>query len=243
MSSTMAAEGKLAGRSALITGASRGIGAACARQLAAAGALCYLLSRDKKTLVPFALKLEPRPLVFPADLAEPDSLAPVLRRIAEHGIPDIIVNNAGSFTVAPLEETPVEDLKNALRVNLASPFLIVREFLGPMKERGSGHVVTIGSIADHVAFSGNALYAATKFGARGMHEVLREETKGTGVRTTLVSPGPTDTNIWDEVDPDNKPGFTPRSKMLRPNDVAHAVLWAVTQPASVNVDELRLSHS
>lgn len=239
----MAADGKLAGRTALITGASRGIGAATARQLAAAGAVCYLIARHMKTLVPFASKLEPKPLVFLADLAEPDSLVPVLRQVAEHGTPDIIVNNAGAFMVAPLEETPVADLKSALRLNLASPFLIVREFLGEMKKRGSGHVVTIGSIADHVAFPGNALYAATKFGARGMHEAMREETKGTGVRATLISPGPTDTDIWDAVDPDNKPGFTPRAKMLKPNDVAHAVLWAVTQPASVNVDELRLSRS
>ncbi len=239
----MAAEGPLAGRTALITGASRGIGAACVRQLAAAGALCYLIARDKKTLVPFAATIEPRPLVFPVDLANPDALAPVLQKIAERGTPDIIVNNAGAFTIAPLEETPVDDLKHALRLNLASPFLIVREFLGAMKQRGSGHFVTIGSIADHVAFPGNALYSATKFGARGMHEVLREETRGTGVRSTLISPGPTDTSIWDAVDPDNKPGFTPRAQMLTANDVAHAVLWAVRQPRSVNVDEMRLSHS
>ena len=239
----MGAEGPLAGRTALITGGSRGIGAACARQLSAAGAACMLLGRDEKTLATLATQLDPRPRVYVADLADPDSLAPVLREIGRIGTPDIVVNNAGSFTIAPLEDTPVDDLKHALRVNMASPFLIVRAFLAAWKKRGSGHIVTIGSVADRVAYPGNTLYAATKFGARGMHEALREETRGTSVRTTLISPGPTDTSIWDAVDPDNKPGFTPRAKMLKPADVAEAVLWAVTRPADVNVDELRLSRS
>jgi NADP-dependent 3-hydroxy acid dehydrogenase YdfG len=239
----MVADQPLAGRTALITGASRGIGAACARQLAGAGARCLLLGRDRKTLAAIATQLDPRPALYVADLADPDSFVPVLGEIAQAGVPDIVVNNAGAFTIAPLEETPVDDVKHALRLNLASPFLIVRAFLGEWKRRKSGHVVTIGSVADRVAYPGNALYAATKFGARGMHEALREETKGTGVRATLVSPGPTDTSIWDKVDPDNTPGFTPRAKMLDANAVAHAVLWAVTRPAGVNVDELRLSRS
>jgi NADP-dependent 3-hydroxy acid dehydrogenase YdfG len=76
-----------------------------------------------------------------------------------------------------------------------------------------------------------------------LHEVLREECAGTGVRTTLVSPSATDTPIWDPVDPDNTPGFPPRASMLRAEDVADAVLWAVTRPAHVNVDELRVSRA
>ena len=240
----MAAE-PLAGRIALITGASRGIGRESARELASAGARVVLLSRNADAMNALIKETRCDGVSLEADLSNPDALLPVLQRARDWigGAPDIIVNNAGSFTIAPLEETDVDDMKGALRVNLASPFLILKAFLGDMKKRGSGHVVTIGSIADHVAFPGNALYAATKFGSRGMHEVLREETRGTGVRATLISPGPTDTSIWDPVDPDNKPGFTPRAKMLTAEDVAHAVLWAVTQPSSVNVDELRLSHS
>jgi|SRR5687767_4167347 len=235
----------LEGRSVLITGASRGIGRACARLLLESGARVVMLSRDLQAMHELIADLKRNAAAFPTDLSNPDSLTPVLQKAREWigGAPDIIVNNAGTFIIAPLEETPVDDLKNALRVNLASPFLIVREFLGEWRKRGSGHVVTIGSVADRIAYPGNTLYAATKFGARGMHEALREETRGTGVRTTLVSPGPTDTGIWDAVDPDNKPGFTPRAKMLDANAVAHAVLWAVTRPAGVNVDELRLSRS
>ena len=137
----------------------------------------------------------------------------------------------------------VADFDRTLTVNLASQFAIVREFMADMRTRGSGHIVTIGSIADHLAFAENAAYAASKFGVRAVHEVLRAELRGSGVRATLVSPGPTDTSIWDEIQPDTKPGFTPRAKMLAPSAVAAAVRFAVTQPPGVNVDELRLTRS
>jgi len=101
-------------------------------------------------------------------------------------------------------------------------------------------MVTIGSVADHAAFSGNTAYAASKFGLRGLHETLLAEYRGSGMRFTLVSPGPTDTAAWDAVDPDSRPGFTPRARMLRPGDVAEAVLFAATRPSHVQVDWLRL---
>jgi NADP-dependent 3-hydroxy acid dehydrogenase YdfG len=102
-------------------------------------------------------------------------------------------------------------------------------------------VVTVGSVADRAVFAGNGAYAASKYGQRAMHEVLRQELRGTGVRATLVSPAATDTPIWDPIDPDNRAGFPPRATMLRPEDVAEAVVWAVTRPERVNVDEVRLS--
>lgn len=241
----MAAE-PLAGRSALVTGASRGIGRECARLLMQAGARVAMLSRDIDAMTALIKELgSTSAAAFRADLSDPDALLPVLQTVRGWigGAPDVIVNNAGAFAIAPLEETPIDAVKTALRLNLATPFLIVREFLGELKKQNRGHVVTIGSVADHTAYPGNALYSSTKYGSRGMHEVLREETRGTGVRVTLVSPGPTDTHIWDAVDPDSRPGFTPRAMMLEPEDVARSVLWAVTQPASVNVDEVRLSRS
>lgn len=243
----MAPDRPLRGRSALITGGSRGIGAECARALAGAGADVVLVARDAQALARVANELSATSSVttHACDLSNPDAVPALLAAVREavNDAPDIIVNNAGAFTIAPLEETPVDALKTALRLNLASPFLIVREFLASMKRRRSGDIVTIGSVADRKAYPGNALYTATKFGARGMHEVLREETRGSGVRATLVSPGPTDTEIWDPVDPDSKPGFTPRARMLSPAAVADAVLWVVTRAPEVNVDELRVSRS
>jgi NADP-dependent 3-hydroxy acid dehydrogenase YdfG len=103
--------------------------------------------------------------------------------------------------------------------------------------------VTIGSIADRAAFPENGAYAASKFGLRALHEVLLAELRGSGVRATLVSPGPVDTALWDEVNPDQREGFTPRARMLSAAGVAAAVRFAITQPAGMNVDELRLSRS
>jgi len=112
-----------------------------------------------------------------------------------------------------------------------------------MRARRSGHVLTIGSIADRAAFPENAAYAASKFGLRGLHEVLRAELRGSGVRASLVSPAPVDTPLWDPIDPDRRSGFTPRAMMLSAEAVADAVMYVLAQPPDVNVDELRLSRS
>jgi NADP-dependent 3-hydroxy acid dehydrogenase YdfG len=112
-----------------------------------------------------------------------------------------------------------------------------------MRARGSGHIVTIGSIADRHIFAGNSAYSATKYGQRALHEVLREETRGTGIRTTLISPAAVDTDIWEPIQYPGADAPPDRSGMLAPDAVAAAVLFAVMQPAGVNVDELRLSRS
>jgi NADP-dependent 3-hydroxy acid dehydrogenase YdfG len=103
--------------------------------------------------------------------------------------------------------------------------------------------VNIGSIADRATFPGNGAYAASKFGLRALHEVLRAELRGSGIRASLVSPGPVDTELWNPVDPDNQPGFTPRAQMLAADAVADAVHFVVTARADLNVDELRVSRS
>jgi NADP-dependent 3-hydroxy acid dehydrogenase YdfG len=114
-----------------------------------------------------------------------------------------------------------------------------------MRAAGTGHIITIGSIADRTAFPGNGAYAASKFGLRALHEVLRNELRGSGVRTSLISPGPTDTTIWDAVERASSAprSFPRRSEMMQPDAVASAVLYALTQPVEVNIDELRLSRS
>ncbi len=235
----------LAGRTALVTGASRGIGAAVARRLAGAGVRVALLARTADALQALARELGAGAVAIPCDLRQAGAADVATRALVAAGIacPDVVVNNAGAFLVAPAHETSVDRFRETLEVNLTGPFSIVRAFLPAMRERGSGHIVTIGSIADRATFPGNAAYAASKYGLRALHEVLRAELRGTGVRATLVSPGPVDTDLWDPIDPDRQPGFTPRSRMLDADAVADAVLYVVGAPAAVNVDELRLSRS
>lgn len=230
---------------ALVTGASRGIGFAVAKALIGQGTRVVIVARRANGLRDANAELGNKATPITCDVADETAVADMAERVTNEfgGAPEVIVNNAGLFRLASAGDTTVADFTAALDVNLIAPFLVVRAFLGAMKERKSGHIVNVGSIADRVAFAENGAYAASKFGLRGLHQVLRAELARSGVRTTLISPGPVDTALWDEIDPDNRPGFSPRSTMLKPDAVAAAVLYAVTQPATVNVDELRLSHA
>ena len=230
-----AARPALEGKLALVTGASRGVGGAVADALRAAGAHVVRVARSLED------RATERQTDVRCDVTDPTAVERALARLqGELGVPDIVVNNAGVFLVKPVEATTYDQFSHTLATNLTAPFLVAHFLVPRLRQRGSGHLVTIGSVADHVAFPGSTAYAASKFGLRGMHEVLAVELARTGVRTTLVSPGPVDTEMWDDVDPDSKPGFTKRKDMLRAEDVAAAVLFAVTQPARVDVSEIRL---
>jgi NAD(P)-dependent dehydrogenase (short-subunit alcohol dehydrogenase family) len=225
----------MTGRVALVTGASRGIGAAIAARLVAEGTTVIRLARTLR-----AARSE-HGLDLPCDLTQEDDVHHAAERVlGEFGAPDIVVSNAGSFLLRPLEETTPQQFDTQMAVNLRAPFLVARAFLPAMKQAGRGQHITVGSVADHVAFPLNAAYVASKFGVRGLHEALREEYRGTGIRFALVSPGPTDTAVWDPVRPDERPGFTPRRDMLHPEDVAEAVWFVITRPERVQVNWLRL---
>jgi NADP-dependent 3-hydroxy acid dehydrogenase YdfG len=230
---------------AVVSGASRGIGLAIARVLVEDGYRVAMLARSEGDLRARATELGATAIALPCDVTDVEAVRGTTEKVTAEfgGAPDVVVNNAGAFKLATVENTELLDFKTALDVNLVAPFALVHAFIGAMRQRGSGHIVTIGSIADRVVFPENAAYAASKFGLRALHEVLRAELRGTGVRASLVSPGPVDTALWDEIDPDTRPGFTARADMLRPDDVANAVRYAVSAPKTVNVDELRLSRS
>ena len=228
----------LAGRLALVTGASRGIGAAVARAFADAGARVVRVSRTLSDA-------SSGPWVdLPCDLTDAAQVERLAARVLrEQGSPAVVVNNAGGFLLRQLAETSPEDFDAQLAVNLRASFLLARAFLPPMRAAGGGVFASIGSVADHTGFPENAAYAASKYGLRGLHETLAAEFRGTGVRLTLVSPGATDTSIWDPFTPERRPGFPSRAAMLRPEDVADAVLFAVTRPEHVHVEWIRLQPS
>lgn len=235
----------LQGRRALVTGASRGIGAAVARRLAASGARVALLARSKEALGALAKEIGGGAVGIACDVRDTVTLARALDQLPDliGGAPEIVVNNAGAFFISSAHETTVAAFTDTLAVNLAAPFAVVHAILPAMRSVGGGHIVCIGSIADRATFAGNGAYAASKHGLRALHEVLRSELRGTGIRVSLVSPGPVDTDLWDPIDPDAQPGFTPRAEMLSPDAVADAVHYVLTAPPSLNVDELRVSRS
>jgi NADP-dependent 3-hydroxy acid dehydrogenase YdfG len=232
------------GQLAVVTGASRGIGLATATMLARGGAKVVLVARGVGALEAAVKAIGAGSSFVACDVSDRAAVERTIEQVrSSHGTPRIVVNNAGVFRVAPVDQTSPDDFMAALNVNLLAPFQFVRGFLPAMKSTRQGHIVTIGSIADRAIFPGNAAYAASKFGARAMHEVLRAELKGSGVRATLVSPGAVNTELWDEVNPDSRPGFTPRKEMLSTDAVAQAVEFVLARPADVNVDELRLSRT
>jgi NADP-dependent 3-hydroxy acid dehydrogenase YdfG len=230
--------GAMAGRTALVTGASRGIGLAVARALVAEGAWVGMVARAPEPLARAAEDAGGH--AIPADLSTPEGAHTVATYVGEllGDAPDLVVGAAGAFSLARLDQVEPEDFERQLGANLRAPFLLVRAFLPAMLRRRSGHFIHVGSVAGRVAFPENGAYAASKFGLRGLHEVLRAEIRGTGVRATLVEPAATDTPLWDDIDPDARADMPSRASMLRPEDVARAVLFAAQQPPAVQISSI-----
>lgn len=235
--------GDFVGKSAVVTGASRGIGSRIARALAREGARVALVARSRDELAKLATEIALESFVVECDLTDKSAVDRATDEIGKafNGAPDILVNNAGIFQMSPVEQTDDQLFEKMLGTNLVAPFRFIRAFLPGMRTRGSGDIISIGSVADRKIFDGNAAYSASKFGLRAMHEVLREELRGSGVRSTLVSPSGVDTPLWETVD--QQEDARDRSGMLKADSVVSAVMFALTQPRDVNVYELRLSHS
>lgn len=228
----------LRGKTALVSGASRGIGRAVAAALVREGVWVGMVARSEAELRRAADEVGGHAIA--ADV----SAAPDVHRLTDYlaellgDAPDLVVSAAGAFSLAPLAATDPTEFERIVAVNLRGPFLLVRAFLPLMLQRGSGHLVSIGSVAGRVAFPENGAYAASKFGLRGLHAVLEQELRGTRVRGTLIEPAATDTALWDAIDPGARAGLPDRAAMLRPEDVARAVVFAVSQPEHVEVSSL-----
>ena len=217
----------LTGRRALVTGGTRGIGLGIAQSLRNAG--CEVVSVARKASAG----------ALQADVTHP----PDVERLAASFEPDFLINAAGAFSLAPIAETTVASFDEIVATNLRGPFLLIRAFLPLMLARGSGYIVSIGSVAGRQAFPGNGAYSASKFGLRGLHAVLDTELRGSGVRATLIEPAATDTGLWDAIDREKHPGLPDRSAMLSAEAVADAVMYVLTRPAETHINFLAVERS
>ena len=174
----------LAGRTALVTGATGGIGTAIARALAARGASLVLTGRRADVLEPLAAELGARALE--CDLADP---AAVDRLADEAGPVDVLVANAGLPASGHITSFTQEEIDRALAVNLRAPIALARRLVDPMIARGSGHLVFVSSLSGKAASPGGSVYSATKFGLRGFALGLRQDLRPHGIGVSVVLPG------------------------------------------------------
>ncbi|MCW3008742.1 MAG: family oxidoreductase [Solirubrobacterales bacterium] len=213
----------------LITGASTGIGAATARQAAQAGFRLVLAARGADKLEALAAELggPDRALAVPTDVTEwEQNVVLVDAALQRFGRLDVAFANAG-FGAARgwLNETP-EHWREMVLTNVLGAAYTVRAAIPALTE-SSGHVLMTGSVAGRRVIPGS-LYSATKWAVTAMSEAVRADLNGTGIRTTLISPGQVDTPFFDN----------PGEGRLEPDDIARAVLYAVSQPPHVDVNEL-----
>ncbi len=185
-------------RTVIITGASAGIGLACARRFADLGANLVVVARGKADLDKTVAELARKGPVTAvqgdvADAAVQDRI--VATAIATYGAIHVLVNNAGMNTRGAVEDVAVEDLGKLIDVNLRAPITLTRRVLPHLRTAGRGAIVNVASLAGRVPLAHEAVYSATKFGLRTFSAALADELRGTGITVSAVSPGPVDTQF------------------------------------------------
>ncbi len=226
----------LRSHTALITGATRGIGLALARALAREGCRLILTGRDEKALTKISRELRSsKVLAHSCDIRDPHSVDDLFRFVRRDVKKlDILLNNAGiAHANLPVEELPYPVWKDVLATNLDGTFLVTQAAL-PLMKRGATIVNNL-SVAAHRTFNGMGAYCASKHAALGLTNTLREELRPKGIRVIALLPGATDTEIWTAFWRE-----APRKKMMSPASIAQAVVQAILLPANTTVESLEI---
>ena len=229
-----------AGRVAVITGASSGIGEATARALAASGFRLALLARRADRIKALADELGNGAIAIQADVTDRDSLAAAAGRVkAELGGTDVLVNNAGIMLLAPFTAEGHTDHRRMIEANLLGAITVTEVFLDQLRD-GGGDLVNLSSVAGRTARPGNAVYAATKWGINGWSESLRQELQP-DVRVMVIEPGAVATELTDHItNPEVKQGAEQmyRQLAITADDIAEVIAFAVTRPRRMTLNEI-----
>lgn len=228
----------LSGQVAVVTGASRGIGAAIARRLAAMGARVALTARNSQALTKLAEEIHSSggsADSHACDLADPAQIAAFAERmLAKHGRCDILVNNAGiGWFQGPLHTMPPQEYEEIVAINLRAPYLLLRAFAPAMVAAHTGHIVNISSLASRNPVPNGAAYAGSKAGLNGMMISVAEELRQHQVRVSLIEPGSVRTEFGTGLSAEKSP-----LGAIAPEDIADIVALLVTQPGQSFISEV-----
>jgi NADP-dependent 3-hydroxy acid dehydrogenase YdfG len=237
---------KLAGKVAIVTGASSGIGEATALALAAEGAAVAIAARRSDRLEALAARISDQGgtvLAVTADVSDEAQIADVVSKTqTEFGRIDILVNNAGVMLLGMIDGANTEDWRRMINLNVLGLMYATHAVLPIMKAQGVGHIVNISSVAGRVANAGTGVYNATKWAVGAFSEALRKEVYQNNIRVTIIEPGLVATelpqHITDAAAKERTANFYGSLKNLDSEDIANAIAYAVTQPPHVNVNEI-----
>ena len=231
--------GALEGRVAIVTGAGRGIGRAVAVALGGEGAAVVLAARSRADLAAVAAEIKDaggRALALPTDITQDAAVEALAEQTtAELGRIDLLVTSAGTAAFGQFADSKPGDWEQMLTLNLRAVMMSCRVVLPTMLRQRAGLIINVASIAAKRALPGSAVYTATKAGVVGFSRVLAEELRPHGVRVGVVVPGAVDTPIWESLG-----ASPPRERMLRPEDVARAVVLMASLPPNASLEELVL---
>ncbi len=226
---------------ALITGASRGIGAATARSFAAAGFDLLLVARASEALLSLAediRSLGRRVEILPLDLADPTAIEPGIDELCSRGLlPTVVINNAGGAWTGPLAAMPLERWQWLLQLNLTSVFQVCRAVVPLLRQQGGGLILNVSSHASRHAFADWGAYCTSKAALASFSRCLAEEERPHGIRVGTLTLGSVNTPLWDS---ETVHSSFDRRAMLSADQAASALLYLAQQPSTQSVEDLTL---
>ena len=231
----------LAGKTAVVTGASSGIGEATARALNAAGARVMLVARRQDRLAGLANELGHGTGFLALDLAQPEAARSLLNAaIAQLGRVDILINNAGILRTSHVDAFDLDELEPLIAINYSAVVRSSILFARHMKANGTGQIVNLSSIGAGITAAGTGIYGGLKRALDAFTEVLRIELAGSGVRVGLVAPGTTTTEIFEDMKKQGQPGWDEYIPPMVPDDLARAILFMCEQTGNANAARMHI---
>lgn len=234
----------LAGKVAVITGASSGIGEAIAHELSAAGCRLVVTARRAQRLHALCARLSGPAVPLSAEIDDPATAQALLKTAHEnYGRADILINNAGMLVSGPLETIDLDGLMQMTRTNYDAVVRTSYVFARAFKQQAAGSIINVSSVGAYLSHSSMGVYAGLKQAVEVFSTALRVELKGSGVRVGTIAPGTTDTEIFDRLRASGQPLRADQTPALQPLDVASSVRYMLEQPAHANVARLLLVSS